>query len=454
MILKYVLISVATLFLVTSSDPYFGFQLGRRILPSQGEDVVESPVYSLGALEPYLKDHGDRVSPDFKITDFYSSSVRFWFLIYTRLDSRQVAIHDRNNLSIIYKVLDFRALDEKNLGVNTLYILQQKLSRERLQDVRENLGLLVRDPHNMGPEAREIYRAIRNAGVALPSTPKERSALFRELRDNLRAQTGQSDHIEAGLRRSLPYLSFIRDHFEKKNLPQELSAIPFLESSFNPRAHSRVSALGVWQFMPLTGTYYLPKKSGSMDYRSNVGLSSVAAGHLLSENHRIMKKWDLTVTSYNSGTKHLVKSRRELASLEDVDLEDIIRHSSSSAFGFASKNFYAEFLALAHVLAYEEDLFPAVHVKERDDIEDKLRFFVSRCQIRLGKVFSPEELDEIAFYNHHLTDLRRDLSKGTIVTTKSRLPAGKFLEIEGKNLLSLKPKDWPGLVRSQSCSTR
>ncbi len=455
MILKYSIIATLTLFLVTASDPYFGFELGNRVSPAKSEDdVVEVPFYSQKALDPYLRDHDNRVNPVFKISEFYYSNVRFWFLIYTKLESTHVAIHDRSNLSIIYRVLDFSALKRKGLHSNTLYVLQQKLSRERLDEVRLSLDLLIKDPHNMNPESREIFRSIRNGGMDLPSDRQDRSALFQKLRDNIRIQTGQKDFIEAGLRRSIPYQKFLRSHFEARELPAELAVIPFLESSFNPRAHSKVSALGIWQFMPLIGSYFLPKRTSNIDYRSNVGLSSVAAANLLKDNHRIMKKWDLTVTSYNSGTKHLLKSRRELASLPDVDLEDIIKHSSSGAFGFASKNFYAEFLALAHVMAYEDDLFPGIHQSERSDADENLVFSVSKCPMRIDKEVGALQLDEISFYNDHIRDFKKIYSKGTLITTKSRLPASKFYKLDERTVLNKKPKDWPLLVRNQSCSTR
>lgn len=453
--IKFTFLAVLALFLVTSSDPYFGFELGNR--PSVGDsedDVVELPFYSQKALEPFLRDYDNRVNPVFRINKFFYPNVRFWFLIYTRLESSQVAVHDRRNLSIIYKVLDFTALRKKEVPANTLFILQQKLSKERVDELRLALDLLARDPHNMDPSSREIYRAVRNAGVDLPSTPKERSEFFKELRDNLRAQTGQKDFIEAGLRRALPYRNFIRFQLEKKNLPVELAAIPFLESSFNPKAHSRVSALGVWQFMPLIGSYYLPKRTTHIDYRANVGTSSLAASHLLQENHRIMKRWDLTVTSYNSGTRYLLKTKRELASIPNVSLEDIIRHKASGAFGFASKNFYSEFLALSHVLAYSDELFPSVRNSEREDADKNLIFSLAKCPMRIDKEVSSTLQEEVDFYNDHIQDFKKIYPRGTILTTKSRLPSSKFYVIDETSVSKRKPKDWSALIRNQSCSTR
>ncbi len=454
MIAKYVTLSILALFFVTSSDPFFGLELGDRVSTNKNEDdVVELPFYSPKVVDPYLQDYGKRVNPVFHISKFYYPNVRFWFLVYTRLDSTQVAIHDKNNLSIIYKVLDFSALKQKGLHSNTLYVLQQKLSRERQNDIRLALDLLAKDPFNMDAGSREIFRAVKNSGALIPTEKASRMLFFKKLRDHLRVQTGQRDFIEAGLKRSLPYQTFLKNYFEKRGLPKELTSIPFLESSFNPKAHSRVSALGVWQFMPLISSYYLPTRTTLMDYRSNVGLASIAAANLLFENHKIMKKWDLTVTSYNSGTKHLLNSRRKLASL-NVNLEDIIKNSQSESFGFASKNFFAEFLALAHVLAYEDELFPGIRQTERDDAEENLFFSMAKCPMRIDKEVDGAHLDEIAFYNDHIRDFKKIYPRGTIISTKSRLPASKFLKIDDQTIIKRKPKDWSGLLKNQSCSTR
>ena len=41
--------------------------------------------------------------------------------------------------------------------------------------------------------------------------------------------------------------------FRQRQLPIELTRLPFVESSFNLNARSRVGASGIWQFMRSTG---------------------------------------------------------------------------------------------------------------------------------------------------------------------------------------------------------
>lgn len=454
MIGKYLAIALVISTLITASDPFFGTDLSWRETPKEAlSDVRERAWQSTENLRPYLQDKDERVSDIFKISPYYYPNVQFWFLIYTQFESSSVVVHDKNNLSLIYKVLDFSSLHEKKMHKNTIYVLQEKIAEDKKKSLKEELEELAKDPYSLSPSAKRIYRILKQANVELPIKKSDRSILFTNLKHNLRTQTGQKNFIRDGVIRSLPYQDFLTNYFKERNLPIELMAIPFLESSFNPQAHSKVNALGVWQFMPLIASYFVPKRTHKTDYRSNVGVSSIAASFLLSENFKIMKSWDLAVTAYNSGTKHLLKTKRELAS-NDVDLEAVIKHSDSQHFGFASKNFYSEFLALAHTLAYREELFSDLHEHDRPDVNDELKFFISKCTVKLGSVLDEKTLNDIEFHNHHISNLKDGLPRGFILTTKSVLPKSKFYQISYKDLLKLKPKNWEDLLKGQSCSTK
>lgn len=452
MIIKLPLL-LLTLVIFTSSDPFFGSELFNKLVPKEDvNDVKERRWMSTDAFRVYLEDSDDRVSDIFTVKPYFYPSVNFWFMIYTQFESSSVVVHDRDNLNLIYKVLDFSSLYVKDLPRNTLWVLQQKLSAEVVRDLKKELNDLIQDPFSLSESAKNIYRTLAQAKVTIPLLKEKRVNFFKNLRDNLRTQTGQKDFIRAGMVRSLPYQKFLHDYFNDRNLPKELLAVPFLESSFNPRAHSKVNALGIWQFMPYIAAFYLPPKTHNYDYRSNIGIASVSAASLMADNFAIMKTWDLTVPAYNSGTKHLLKTKRALGS-QNVTLEDIIKHSDSGHFGFASKNFYSEFLALVHTIAYKEELFPDIHDSERADVDDRLRFYIAKCSLRLNTLNSELQTD-IEFHNDHLRSLRDTLPRGAILTTKGELPKNKFYEISYENLLKHRPKNWSRFLDRQSCSTR
>jgi membrane-bound lytic murein transglycosylase D len=453
MFLKFSFIGLLMTIFITASDPYFGTDLTwRPIPPIEESDVIERSWMSTEAFKPYIMDHDDRVSDLFKVTPFFYPNVNFWFLIYTQFESNTAIIHDISDLSLIYKVLDFSSLHEKKLPKNTLYVLQQKLTEEKVDQLKKELEALSMDPYSLSPSAKRIYRTLQQAKVTLPISKSDRSIFFTALKKNIRTQTGQKNFIRDGVIRSLPYQRFLTKYFTDRKLPKELLAIPFLESSFNPKAQSKVNALGAWQFMPLIATYFIPKARDT-DYRSNIGVASLAAAFLMTENFFLMKSWDLAVTAYNSGTKHLLKTKRELGR-KYVDLETVIKHSDSRHFGFASKNFYSEFLALAHTLAYREDIFNELHTHDRSDVDEELKFYMAKCLMRLHRELSDRLIDDIHFHNHQIIDLQNQIPKGYILTTKAALNPKKFYGIAYKDLLKLKPKDWGKLLKSQSCSTR
>jgi membrane-bound lytic murein transglycosylase D len=458
MILRYSAIIILVVLFVTSSDPHFGTDLSWEKVPEQSEDEVrELPWMSPDSFKHYLHDRENLVSKEFTVTDYYYPTVNFWFMIYTQFESSSVVIHDRNNLSLIYKVLDFSSLHKKGLSRNVLHVLQKKLSDERIDKVKSDLKFLSKNPFSLEPQAKTIYQTLKKAGVVLPIGESDRRKFFKTLSTSIRTQTGQKNFIEAGIIRSLPYKTFLNKYFLSRKLPAELLAVPFLESSFNPKAESRVGAMGAWQFMPLIASYFVPKKSTSpkFDYRSNVGVISIAAASLMSENFRIMKSWDMAVTAYNSGTKHLLKTKRELASSNnDIDLEAVIKHSDSEHFGFASKNFYSEFLALVHALAYEEEIFSNIHREDRFNMTNNLDFYLAKCTVKLDKHLSEDQLDDILYHNHNINQTKLSYPRGTIFTSKVTLPSSKFHKLNLAQIVKEKPKDWSKFLKNQSCSTK
>jgi membrane-bound lytic murein transglycosylase D len=75
----------------------------------------------------------------------------------------------------------------------------------------------------------------------------------------------------------------------------------------------------------------------------------------LGENRKLLGNWPLAITAYNHGTEGIF---RAIEVVGTRDLVEIIRRYQSPTFGFASKNFYAEFLAAADIVRNSEVHFP------------------------------------------------------------------------------------------------
>ena len=155
MIFKYILLSIISVILVTASDSHFGTDLTWQKIPKQEkDDVREMPWMSSDSFRSYLEDYDDRVADEFIVSDYFYPTVNFWFMIYTQFDSGHVVIHDKTDLSIIYKVLDFSPLQQKNLSKNIIYVLQGKITEERVKNLKEQLKELVHNPSVLNQNTR------------------------------------------------------------------------------------------------------------------------------------------------------------------------------------------------------------------------------------------------------------------------------------------------------------
>ena len=242
-----------------------------------------------------------------------------------------------------------------------------------------------------------IYSVVRapdtEAGRALVEREKIRIAADYDLADpeaRLRAQRGAREHFTEGLRLAGRYIDEMKQIFREEGLPEELTYLPLVESSFNIRARSSVGALGMWQFMPDTGKKFL-RIDENIDERRDPLLSTRAAARLLKQNYRLFESWPLAITAYNHGTEGIF---RGMKATESEDLGDLIKHYQSPTFGFASKNFYAEFLAVADIAARQQVYFPSLRA------HPPLRLFeleVKR-QSQLHAVLKPAAISQNEFF--------------------------------------------------------
>ena len=107
-----------------------------------------------------------------------------------------------------------------------------------------------------------------------PLTEQERSCREYLWKAELDPESlrSQSSCLEAGIGYSSQYLPVMENIFKERELPVELTRLPFVESSFNVEAFSKAGASGIWQFMPATGSQ-LMKVGDRVDERHLAPLS-------------------------------------------------------------------------------------------------------------------------------------------------------------------------------------
>ena len=130
--------------------------------------------------------------------------------------------------------------------------------------------------------------------------------------ERIRFQRGLAERFRDGLVRAGQWEPLHpRGDARTRALPQELAALPHVESSFNPSAYSHAGAAGLWQFMPGTGKQYL-RIDRAVDERYDPWKSSEAAAKLLGANYRVTGAWPLAITAYNHGAGGMMRAVKQL----------------------------------------------------------------------------------------------------------------------------------------------
>lgn len=146
----------------------------------------------------------------------------------------------------------------------------------------------------------------------------------------------------------------------------------------------------MWQFTAATARKFL-RINNVVDERRDPLVSTRAAARLLKENYRLLGNWPLAITAYNHGTEGIF---RGIDATRSSNLVDLIRGYQSPSFGFASKNFYAEFLAAVELATNRTEHFPFLRPKRPLALQAVL---VKRAA-PLNAILKPAAIDHGDFY--------------------------------------------------------
>jgi len=278
-------------------------------------------------------------SADFPVPDSIRPAINFWVSVYTQADTKSGFLHDAHDLSIVYT----------------------KLERERsvINSTREEISA---DLKVLATGKRSDLTPSQQSLLDLwgRETPNERLARAAV---NIRWQLGQSDRFIAGIKRSGAYRSHIEEVIRAKGLPVELAILPHVESSYHPGAYSSAAATGMWQFVRATAQRFM-QVDYVVDQRLDPYAATYGAMELLEYNYNALGSWPLALTAYNHGANGIARAVRDVASM---DIGKIISDYRGPRFGFASRNFYPQFLAALEVDNRSEEFFgPIFRDREPD----------------------------------------------------------------------------------------
>jgi len=255
--------------------------------------------------------------------------IRFWTRVYSEVDRAGGLIHDSSHMDVIYEVL---LLPE---GLS-------RRSRERhVERAKDRYAAILRKLAK-GKRTKLSAEEARILGLWPEGVS---NATLKGAAKRIRFQLGQADRFREGLERAGQWAPHIRKSLQAHGVPPELESLPHVESSYNPAAYSRVGAAGLWQFTRSTGRLFL-RVDNVIDERMDPFASSDGAARLLRANYDTLASWPLAITAYNHGAGGM---KRAMSKLGTDDISVIIAKYKSRTFGFASRNFYTEFLAALDV---------------------------------------------------------------------------------------------------------
>ena len=273
------------------------------------------------------------VTTPFPVYPSIEPNVTFWTRVYSEYSIDQGVLHDSQNLNVIYEVV--------KLGNGAKTINEKRIQKAK-DKYKTILRKLAQNPSVSDAEAKRVAAMFgKNANQA-----DFQKAIYR-----IRCQIGQKDSFRDGMIRSGAFMDQIKDIFLSYGLPLDLIYLPHVESSFNLKAYSKFGAAGIWQFVREAGKRFMTVNY-AIDERCDPIRSSEAAAQLLKHSYEKFGNWPLAITAYNHGISGMLS-----ATWTKGGYEEIFNHYKSKVFGFASRNYYSEFLAAREVAANYEKYF-------------------------------------------------------------------------------------------------
>ena len=279
--------------------------------------------------------------------------VDFWKDEFTRYGKFQQVIHHREFPQVRFGVIDL-SLEGQSMNPVEFERFKKAESERRVKEVHRALDRLAQGERPASLLEDIVAREMKSISGG---KSKYRRAIDEDL---VRTQTGIKERYAEAVKRAGRYMPILEQIFVKEfGLPRELTRLPFVESSFDYTAYSSVGAAGIWQFMPRTGRSFGMAVNSIVDERRDPVTATRGAAKYLSGAFRELGNWPLALTSYNHGVGGV---RKKVKQFGTSDIVTLIEHPSERPFGFASSNFYPEFLAAVEIYRDWRGYFPGLEI--------------------------------------------------------------------------------------------
>jgi len=182
------------------------------------------------------------------------------------------------------------------------------------QAARDSLGRGPVTDSEVATRAAAIFGGVPSAVMAVGSGPRPPDARATwdidvrsyETHDAVaqymgiftgRARTYMERSISLGTR----FDAMLRRMFREKGLPEDMTYLALIESSYMPHAYSRAAAVGMWQFMAPTARGIGMRVDWWVDERRDPIRATEGAIAFLTDLHDAYGSWYLAAAAYNGG---------------------------------------------------------------------------------------------------------------------------------------------------------
>lgn len=271
-------------------------------------------------------------------------AVEFWRKTYVVWQRSEVAFHDDRHLDLVYEVMTLPGYVAEGLTSEQKQVMNERRDfwKSRLASLEQKLRFNVA----LNADDRQLIAKLESNGRSLNS-------ILPGASDRVRSQRGTRERFKRGLEISGRYNLQFRQIFRDAGLPEELAYLPHVESSFQPAARSSAGAVGMWQFTKAAAQTFMPGSDG-VDRRMDPFASANGAARYLSYAYSKLGNWPAALTSYNHGIGGMKRAQNSVG----TDFVRIVEEYDGPSFGFASRNYYAQFLAAREIAANPEPYFP------------------------------------------------------------------------------------------------
>jgi membrane-bound lytic murein transglycosylase D len=292
----------------------------------------------------------------FPCTDSLREGVDFWKNVWTQWTLEQAVLHDTDHPSIVYEIVELPP------PAGEVYTDEQRaFVKERREAMQARLAALETKV-GAGEPLDDDEKAL-----ALKITEAGGTGAIAGASQRVRSQRGLRERFRRGLEISARYHDAFVAIFRDAGLPAGLADLPHVESSFQAAARSSAGAVGVWQFTKAAARKFM-LMTPSLDERLDPVAAARGAARYLKAAYEELGSWPLAITSYNHGVEGMKAARDRFG----ADFEKILDAYDGRTFGFASKNFYKEFLAAREVAADPGKYFPEGIVPESPLAHDRV----------------------------------------------------------------------------------